>query len=109
MLVYIGLILLFLGLYYSNTNPIQIKTKPIKKKNRGLIKNIKINVKNLDSILHDYSIDDMRKFYLDMDSYYQLNTKYDKISDMYSEMFNRSNISKTGLNINEAPPEIFYL
>ena len=37
-------------------------------------------LKNLDSILHDYSIDDMRKFYLDTDSYYQLNTKYDKIN-----------------------------
>lgn len=114
MLLYIGIILLIIGIYYNNINKTQRKPKPklkpkIVKQNNEIVNNIKIDVKNFDSVLHDYNTDDMNKFYQNMDGYYQLNTKYDKISDMFSEMFNRSNKSKFGLDINEAPPELFYL
>lgn len=111
MLFLIGMVLLVFGIYYNFQSGQMTEKFPIPKHKYqpGSIKNININVKSLDTAVHDYTFNDIRKYYLDMDGYYQLNAKYDRVSDLFCDMFNRSNISKTGLGLNEAPPEIFYL
>ena len=108
MLFYIGLTLLILGIYYNYQVEKKIETIPsvTNTKKHGLIKTIHINVKNLDGVTRDYTTNDMRKYYIDMDGYHQLDATYDNI---YSDMFNKSNISKSGLGLNETPPDIFYL